>query len=393
MPIRHVILGVGGGISAYKSADLLRRLQENGYDVSVVPTRASLNFVGKATWEALSGHPVSEDLWNNVHEVPHISMAKQAQAIVIAPATADLIARIAQGRADDLLTNIVIASNAPKILVPAMHPEMWLNAATVANVALLRSRGITVIEPEVGKLTSGDSGIGRYPETASIVEAINSVLKKSADLIGKKILISAGGTREPIDAVRYIGNRSSGKQGIALAEAAAVRGGQVTLVLANLPHVEISGVEIFHVSTAAEMLGALENEFASSDIVIMAAAVADARPAHSSDEKISKAELSTITLIENPDIIASLTSHKGSQIVIGFAAQTGADGGEKATRKLVSKKLDAIYMNDVSGGAIFGENETNGTIFFANGLSEQFPRGSKMTLAHKLLSIAIDKLG
>jgi phosphopantothenoylcysteine decarboxylase/phosphopantothenate--cysteine ligase len=392
-PIRSLLLGVGGGISAYKSADLLRRLQEHGYDVRVIPTRSSLNFVGKATWEALSGHQVVDDLWNNVHQVPHISLAKSSQAIVIAPATADLIAKIAQGRADDLLTNVVIASSAPKILIPAMHPEMWLNPATVANVEILRSRGIVVMNPESGKLTSGDVGVGRYPETASIVETVNKTLEKTSDLLGKRVLISAGGTREPIDDVRYIGNLSSGKQGIAIAQDAASRGGIVTLIAANIDNAEIPGVEVVDVQTADEMLLAMQDYFASADVVVMAAAVADARPAKVSRGKIPTSEYTSIQLLENPDIIASLALHKSKQVIVGFAAQTSVDGKEIALQKLQAKKLDFIYYNDVSGGEIFGSDETQGTILGADGTVEDFTRGSKMTLAHKLISIAIDKLG
>ncbi len=230
---REIVLGVGGSISAYKSCDLLRRLQEQGFLITVVPTRASLNFVGVATWEALSHRAVADDLWNNVQEVPHVALGKKADAVVIAPATADLIARIAQGRADDLLTNIVLTATCPIIIVPAMHTEMWLNEATKLNVKTLRSRGFIVIDPEVGKLTGEDVGAGRYPKSKVIVQATQDALKSKADYLGKKVLISAGGTREAIDPVRYIGNRSSGKQGYALAYAAAKRGAEVTLVAAN----------------------------------------------------------------------------------------------------------------------------------------------------------------
>jgi len=226
---REIVLGVGGGISAYKSCELVRRLQDHGFLVSVIPTRSSLNFVGRATWEALSGRPIQDEMWNNVHEVPHIALAKKAAAIVIAPATADLIARIALGRADDMLTNVVIASNAPLIIVPAMHSEMWLNKATVANVALLRDRGVIVMEPAIGKLTSGDVGVGRYPEISEIIPVVEKATNHNSDLLGKTVLVSAGGTREQIDPVRYIGNKSSGKQGIAIAIAAASRGAKVSL--------------------------------------------------------------------------------------------------------------------------------------------------------------------
>ncbi len=390
---REIILGVGGGIAAYKSCDLLRRLQDAGFLVSVIPTRSSLNFVGKATWEALSGRRVQDDLWNNVHEVPHVAMAKSARGIVIAPATADLIARIASGRADDFLTNVLLASSAPLIVVPAMHTEMWLNPATVANVQTLRDRGVTVIDPATGKLTSGDVGVGRYPESSEIVKTVESVLGHASDLRNRKVLISAGGTREPIDAVRYIGNASSGKQGIALAIEAAQRGADVTLVLANAPETHLEGIDVVHVSTAHQMYDALESRFEDSEIVVMAAAVSDARPVHPSDQKISKADYTTIELIANPDIIADLCKKKEKQFVIGFAAQTGEQAVAQGESKLKAKNLDLIYVNDVSGGAIFGSNQTSGTIIDASGNVTQFSQGSKSTLASQLLSIAIDKLG
>jgi len=390
---REVVLGIGGGIAAYKSCDLLRRLKDHGFLVSVIPTRSSLNFVGAATWEALSGRPVQTDLWNNVHEVPHISMAKKADAIVIAPATADLIARIACGRADDLLTNILIASNAPIILVPAMHTEMWLNEATVANVEALRKRGVIIIDPAVGDLSSGDSGVGRYPETSEIIDVVENTFNRKADLIGKKVLVSAGGTREAIDPVRFIGNLSSGKQGIAVALDAAARGAIVTLVIANAPEISIEDVEVIHVVTADQMLAALDANFDSSDVVVMTAAVADVKPKSSASEKISKSDLTSIELLHNPDIIGTLASRKRHQVLIGFAAQTGADRLSKAHEKLVSKQLDFLYMNDVSNGAIFGSDETEGVIIGTSVEDLDIPMTSKATLARKLLSLAIDKLG
>jgi len=392
-PNREIILGVGGGISAYKSCELLRRLQDHGFLVSVIPTRSSLNFVGKATWEALSGRPVQDELWNNVHEVPHIALAKRASAIVIAPATADLIARIAHGRADDMLTNVVIASSAPLILVPAMHTEMWLNSATVENVALLRKRGVIVVEPAVGKLTSGDVGVGRYPEISEIIPVVEKATKHSPDLMGKKVLISAGGTREKIDPVRYIGNHSSGKQGIALALAAASRGAEVSLVLANAKEIALEGVSIIHVESALEMQAAMELRFDQADIVVMSAAVADARPTSYSAEKLATSNYTSIDLVENPDIIAELATRKSGQFIIGFAAQTGDGAKSKANEKMKSKKLDLIYLNDVSNGKIFGEDETEGVVLSPDGNETPFAKASKMTLANNLLNIAIDKLG
>ena len=393
---REIVLGVTGGISAYKSCDLLRRLQDHGFLVTVIPTRASLNFVGVATWEALSGREIATDLWNNVHQVPHVSIAKKADAIIIAPATADILAKMAHGIADDLLTNTLLASTAPVIVVPAMHTEMWLNPATFSNIETLRNRGVVVIEPGTGKLTSGDVGVGRYPESADIISGLLETLSLTSDLLGKRVLISAGGTREAIDPVRYIGNYSSGKQGYALAHAAALRGATVTLVSANSQEPNIEGIEIIRVVSASQMQEALEANFDLADIVIMAAAVADVRPAGISSGKISKSELKSIELIQNPDILKVLSSRKRDQVIIGFAAQTqAADNGglAQAAKKLQEKALDAIYFNDVSEGAIFGADETSGVIVTADGAEEAVPRVSKVTLANKILDLALNKLG
>ncbi len=393
---REIVLGVTGGISAYKSCELLRRLQDHGFLVTVIPTRASLNFVGVATWEALSGREIATDLWNKVHQVPHISIAKKADAVVIAPATADILAKMAHGLADDLLTNVLLASTAPVIVVPAMHTEMWLNPATASNIQILRDRGVTVIEPGVGKLTSGDVGVGRYPESDLIISGLLETLNLHSDLLGKRVLISAGGTREAIDPVRYIGNHSSGKQGYALAHAAALRGAKVTLVSANVQEPEIEGIKTLHVVSALQMQEALEANFAETDILIMAAAVADVRPAVQSSNKITKAHLQSIDLISNPDILKSLSARKKEQVMIGFAAQTdgSTSGGlTLALQKLREKGLDAIYFNNVSGGAIFGEDETSGVLISENGDSESFTQVSKVTLANKILDLALNKLG
>ena len=288
----EIILGVGGGIAAYKSCDLLRRLQDRGYQVTVVPTPASLNFVGKATWEALSGRPVSSQVWENVHTVPHISLAEKSEFFLIAPATADLIARLAAGRADDLLTNLVLASSSPKMLVPAMHPSMWLDPATVSNVHTLRERGFKVMEPEVGRLTGDDQGQGRFPETPSIIRDFDEMTGNLSDLDGKRILVTAGGTRENIDPVRFIGNRSSGKQGIAIALAAQMRGALVHLSAANINEKDVKGIETTHVVSTQEMHDALVEQFPRCDVLIMSAAVADAKPKVSSFEKpVGKSKL------------------------------------------------------------------------------------------------------
>jgi len=389
---REILLGVGGGIAAYKSCDLLRRLQDRGYLVTVVPTPSSLNFVGSATWEALSGRKVHTQVWENIPEVPHVALADKAQMIVIAPATADLIARIAQGRADDLLTNIVLASDAPKLIVPAMHPNMWLNAATVANVATLRSRGFIVLEPEVGRLTGKDSGVGRFPETAVIIEEVEKISGWNADLLGKEILITAGGTREPIDAVRYIGNRSSGKQGYALAEAAVSRGAKVKLIAANCNLPDIDGVEIFPVATALEMGALLQDFFPASDALIMSAAVADVRPSEVSDGKIKKEKIDHLDLIANPDLLAQARkARRADQVLVGFAAET-SNLEEYAAAKLERKGLDLLYVNDVSGGAIFGSTHTQGMILDKSGVVATVPESTKETLAHKLLDLVATRL-
>ena len=389
---REVILGVGGGISAYKSADLIRRLQEHGFLVTVIPTRSAQNFIGNATWAALSGRPVHDDLWSEVHSVPHIELAKKADAILIAPTTADLLARLAAGRADDLLTNVVIASMAPLILVPAMHTEMWLNPATVANVALLRSRGVVVVEPDEGRMTGSDTGVGRYPESAKIIYALDLALKTKADLIGVSVLVTAGGTQEPIDPVRYIGNHSSGKQGYAVAYAAAMRGADVTLIAANSSEPLIEGITTIHVKTADEMHVEVMKAFPDTDMVIMSAAVADAKVLQVSDHKLEKSQYSEISLEPTVDILKSLGQMKEKKILVGFAAQTGSDGLLKAIEKYSAKNVDLLYVNDVSGGAIFGKDVTSGSIIDEGVVIESVNEIPKVTLAHKLLDLARNKL-
>jgi phosphopantothenoylcysteine decarboxylase/phosphopantothenate--cysteine ligase len=389
---REVILGVGGGIAAYKSCELLRRLQDRGYVITVVPTPASLNFVGAATWEALSGRPVTTQVWESVHTVPHVALAERADFFLIAPATADLIARLAMGRADDLLTNLVLASDVPKMIVPAMHPSMWLDPATVANVRTLRSRGFIVMDPEVGRLTGSDIGPGRFPETSSIISNFEEVTGQHQDLSDIQVLITAGGTREPIDPVRFIGNKSSGKQGIALANAAKNRGGKVTLIAANCDTSELTGVNVVPVETTAQMQEALNNHFDDCAILIMSAAVADAKPTHVSSNKIKKSALQSIDLEANPDLLAQLSLRKAGQILVGFAAETN-DHLQEARRKLEAKGLDVIYVNDVSGGAIFGQDTTMGTILVRNEADIAVKEVSKDALSNTLLDQAIRQLG
>jgi phosphopantothenoylcysteine decarboxylase/phosphopantothenate--cysteine ligase len=389
---REVVLGVGGGIAAYKSCELLRRLQDRGYAITVVPTPSSLNFVGKATWEALSGRPVNTQVWENVHTVPHIAIAESSHFFLIAPATADLIARLAAGRADDLLTNLVLASDVPKMLVPAMHPSMWLDPATVTNVETLRSRGFLIMDPDVGRLTGNDIGPGRFPEISAIIERFDALTGNVQDLKGKRILVTTGGTREAIDPVRFIGNRSSGKQGIAIAKAALNRGAQVHLIAANCDTSDLDGIEISKVESTSDMHTILSEQFPICDVLIMSAAVSDARPKKLSLEKIKKALLGSIELEENPDLLATVAATKKDQIIIGFAAET-KDHLQEARRKLEAKGLDLIYVNDVSGGAIFGQDLTMGTILLRNDADIAVKEVSKDALGNLLLDQAIRQLG
>jgi phosphopantothenoylcysteine decarboxylase/phosphopantothenate--cysteine ligase len=389
---REVILGVGGGIAAYKSCDLLRRLRDLGFGVTVVPTPSSLNFVGSATWEALSGRKVTTEVFESVEEIRHVSLAKNSNFIIIAPATADLMARIAAGRADDLLTNVILASNSPVLIVPAMHPEMWSDAATKANVTTLRNRGYHVMDPDTGALTSGDVGQGRFPETSRILGEFAEITGSRSDLLGKRVLITAGGTREAIDPVRYIGNQSSGKQGYAVARSAQQRGAQVTLISANSNIADIQGVKMVKVESAAQMLSALEEEFDGSDILVMSAAVADARPEQIAEAKIKKNEFINIVLVENPDILRTISAKKSRQIIVGFAAET-SENLEAAQEKMVSKGADILYLNDVSGGDIFNSETTHGFILVRGQEPKKVAETTKDTLAHQLLDEALLQLG
>lgn len=389
---REIILGVGGGIAAYKSCDLLRRLLDANFRVTVVPTPSSLNFVGAATWEALSGRSVTTEVFQSVEEVRHVSLAKKANFLIIAPATADLIARIAAGRADDLLTNVVLAAHVPTLIVPAMHPQMWKNAATIQNVETLRSRGYKVLDPDIGPLTSGDIGQGRFPSTETILHAFSELISEGQDLRGRKVLVTAGGTREPIDPVRFIGNRSSGKQGYAIARAAKERGADVTLISANVSLPDIDAVRVIKVETAQEMASSLQREFLNTDVLVMSAAVADARPAHQGSQKIKKGDFHSIELTENPDLLATVTSSKGSQVVIAFAAETTVDI-EAAREKLRRKNADILYLNDVSTGEIFNSETTQGQILISDGTVIEVAKTTKDTLANQLLTEAVHKLG
>lgn len=391
---REVVLGVSAGIAAYKSCELLRRLQDAGFLVTVVPTQASLNFVGKATWEALSGRPVATSVWENADSVSHVALADSCDLIVVAPATADVIARIAQGRADDLLTTTVLASSSPKVIVPAMHPHMWLNPATQDNVTTLRARGFLVLEPDVGRLTGKDSGIGRFPETATILDAIQTISKTKPTLQGRKIVVSAGGTREAIDPVRFIGNRSSGRQGLAIAYEALRAGADVTVVSAATDPYHLEGAQVIHVESADDMQRAIEAEFVDADALVMAAAVADFRVETSAVSKLKKESFSNLNLIRNDDIVASVGMKKRSnQVVVAFAAETSTQLEELGEKKLRAKNADFLYINDVSGGAVFGDEMSSGLLLSMDGAPRIFSNVSKYEVAQGIVEAISHRLG
>lgn len=369
----RVVLGVAGGIAAYKAALVLRLLTEAGHEVTVVPTAAALRFVGAPTWEALSGRPVSSEVWDEVPTVRHVRLGQEADLVLVAPATADLLARAAHGLADDLLTTTLLTASCPVVLAPAMHTEMWLHAATVANVATLRERGVTVVEPESGRLTGTDSGPGRLPEPEHIVSAALAALESSApghDLAGRHVVVSAGGTREPLDPVRFLGNRSSGKQGYAVAGEAARRGARVTLVSANVALPAPPGCQVVPVGTAVELKEAVEGAVGAGgvDVVVMVAAVADFRPAHYAESKIKKTHgagdesAPVVELLRNPDILAALVRDRAGAarpFIVGFAAETGDDSGdvlEMARAKLERKGCDLLVANEVGMGKAFGQD-------------------------------------
>lgn len=390
---REVVLGVSAGIAAYKSCELLRRLQDQGFLVTVVPTSSSLNFVGKATWEALSGRPVSTSVWENADSVSHVSLADKCDLIIVAPATADVISRIAHGRADDLLTTTVLASAAPKLIVPAMHPQMWLNPATQDNVATLRARGFIVMEPETGRLTGKDSGIGRFPETPKILSVVQSIAKTAPTLEGKKVIVSAGGTREPIDAVRFIGNRSSGRQGLAIAYEALRAGADVTVVSAATDPFELEGAHIIQVESAEQMKQAIEAEFIDADVLVMSAAVADFRVEESSIGKIKKEAFSGLNLVRNDDIVAAVGAKKlPHQVIVAFAAETASNLAELGEKKLRAKNADFLYVNDVSGGAVFGQEITSGLLLSMDGAPKVFHNVSKHDVAQEIVHSVSSRL-
>jgi len=383
---REVVLGVGAGIAAYKACDLLRRLQDLGFQVTVVPTNSSLNFVGKATWEALSGRAVKTEVWEGTQSVSHVALADSSDLIIIAPATADLIARISSGRADDLLTTTVLATDAPVLVVPSMHPGMYLNPATQRNLRTLIERGFYVMEPDTGRLTGKDSGIGRFPETGRILDEVSRISKMTSKLLGRRVLITAGGTMEPIDPVRFIGNRSSGRQGLAIAYEALREGAEVTVISGMTEEYVLPGVKRIDVRTADEMREAVLSELPSADALVMSAAVADARPSNASQEKIAKSDYSMIDLEKNPDILLEASKNRlPHQVLIGFAAETGESIREKGLRKLHSKGVDMLYVTDVSQGRVFGESETTGLLLTKRGEEWQFNSADKHEVGRRIV--------
>ena len=384
----NVVLGVSGGIAAYKACELLRLFTEGGHDVRVVPTESALKFVGAATWAALSGNPVTTDVWTDVEQVPHVRIGQQADLVVVAPASADLLARATHGRADDLLAATLLTARCPVVFAPAMHTEMWEHPATQANVATLRARGAIVLEPAVGRLTGADSGPGRLPEPADIYAAALLVLERGAqplDLAGRHVVVSAGGTREPLDPVRFLGNRSSGKQGYALARTAVARGAEVTLVAANVPLPDPAGVKVVRVGTAEQMQEAVRAAAADADAVVMAAAVADFRPAEVAAGKIKKgaADPEPLRLVRNPDILAELSADRvrDGQVVVGFAAETH-EVLDHGRAKLAAKGCDLLVVNEVGDGRAFDTPDNAAVILGADGSEVEVPLASKDTVAH-----------
>nr|WP_198168302.1 bifunctional phosphopantothenoylcysteine decarboxylase/phosphopantothenate--cysteine ligase CoaBC [Herbidospora yilanensis] len=383
-----MVLGVSAGIAVYKACELLRLFTESGHSVRVVPTRDALRFVGAPTWAALSGNPVSAEVWDSVEEVPHVRIGQSADLLVVAPATADILAKAAHGLASDLLTNTLLTARCPVVFAPAMHTEMWEHPATQANVATLRARGAIVIEPAVGRLTGADSGKGRLPDPAAIFQVCRDVLAGgAADLAGRRVVVSAGGTREAIDPVRFIGNRSSGLQGYALARVAAARGAAVTLVAANVSLPDPAGVDVVRVESARQLREAVLDAVADADAVVMAAAVADFRPVAPSRTKIKKTgdEPEAIHLTKNPDILAELgerrrAGEKSPAVIVGFAAETD-DVLANGQAKLARKGCDLLVVNQVGENLAFGTPDNAATVLVAGGDPVEIPRGPKDDLA------------
>jgi phosphopantothenoylcysteine decarboxylase/phosphopantothenate--cysteine ligase len=401
-----VVLGVAGGIAAYKAAELLRKLTEAGHDVTVVPTAAALKFVGEPTWAALSHHEVSSEVWTSAQQVPHVALGRQADLVVVAPATADLLAKAAHGLADDLLTNTLLTARCPVLFAPAMHTEMWEHPATVANVATLRSRGAVVLEPAEGRLTGTDTGKGRLAEPGEIARLAELLLLRPdalpADLAGRRMVITAGGTREPLDPVRFLGNRSSGRQGFDLASVAAARGARVSLVAANVELAAPAGVELIAVSTTEQLREATMGAAKDADVIVMAAAVADFRPAEPAAAKIKKSELAPdpVRLLANPDVLAELVRCRQdgkltAAVIVGFAAETGDASGDVLSHgraKLARKGCDLLVVNEVSETKVFGRADNAAVILSPSGASIEIPLGPKTVLAAALCDAVVSLL-
>lgn len=405
----RIVLGVAGGIAAYKVVEVLRRLRESGHDVRVVPTEASLNFVGAATWQALSGEPVQTAVFEDTDQVAHVQLGQTADLVVIAPATADLMARATTGRADDLLTNVLLTSRAPVVMVPAMHTEMWQHPATRANVQTLRDRGVVVVDPADGRLTGRDSGPGRLPEPVDICRIVESFVESPGhvvhaagqDLAGRHVVISAGGTREALDPVRFLGNASSGRMGIALARAARVRGAEVTLVAANVTEPMPWGCRIIPVTSTADLDDAMRGAVVDADVVVMAAAVADYRPAEVEATKQKKTgdKGVTLDLEQTQDVLAGLVAQRAesddparrAQTIVGFAAETASGEAldQLARAKLQRKGCDLLVANDVTSGAVFGAADTTVHVYTQDSSGPSAGgstwRGSKGVVAHQIL--------
>ncbi|HIW62678.1 MAG TPA: bifunctional phosphopantothenoylcysteine decarboxylase/phosphopantothenate--cysteine ligase CoaBC [Candidatus Stackebrandtia excrementipullorum] len=394
----EIVLGVSGGIAAYKACELLRLFTESGHSVTVVPTRAALNFVGEATWAALSGRPVHTEVFESVHDVPHVRLGRQADLVVVAPATADVLARAATGRADDLLTNTLLTVKGPVLFAPAMHTEMWENPATVENVATLRRRGHVIVEPAVGRLTGADTGKGRLPDPQEIFAAATTLLRRgdvAPDLTDRHVVVTAGGTREPLDPVRFIGNRSSGKQGYALARAALARGARVTLVSANVALSPVAGAELVEVTTTAQLHTATLKAAEHADVVVMAAAPADFRPREYSSSKIKKSKKDdsemTLELVANADIAADLGRRKKpGRLLVAFAAETH-NGLANAMTKRAAKNADLVVLNEVGPDKAFGTDD-NAVTLLGDGDPVEVPSAGKDEIADAILDAVVERL-
>ncbi|MEE6177488.1 bifunctional phosphopantothenoylcysteine decarboxylase/phosphopantothenate--cysteine ligase CoaBC [Mycobacterium sp. 050134] len=411
MERKRIVIGVSGGIAAYKACTVVRQLSEAGHSVRVIPTESALRFVGAATFEALSGQPVTTGVFEGVPDVPHVHLGQQADLVVVAPATADLLARAVAGRADDLLTATLLTARCPVLFAPAMHTEMWLHPATVDNVATLRRRGAVVLEPASGRLTGSDSGAGRLPEAEEITTLAQLLLERHDalpyDLSGWRLLVTAGGTREPIDPVRFIGNRSSGKQGYAVARVAAQRGAQVTLIAGHTAGlIDPAGVEVVHVSSAEQLGDAVSKHAPEADVLVMAAAVADFRPAHVAAAKIKKGpddreEPPAIELVRNDDVLAGVVrarSHgelPNMRAIVGFAAETGDANGDvlfHARAKLCRKGCDLLVVNAVGDGRAFEVDNNDGWLLASDGTESALQHGSKTHMASRIVDAIVSFL-